>query len=321
MSYSHGAVALVPVYLPPPVRLADPSNPTNAGMRLDQGQAVYENDNYKITMGDNDRVHINNKRTGETYEAWGDPHMNIDGKHSFDFWGRTTLKLDDGTSVDIHTTPMKDNPAATLSSRVVVTAPGGKTWETTGIDTNQRGDLSFRELDRHANRGFDLGLTPTNVLYENPNGQGFLAADQNGRLATVDQAHINRTDLVKGGAGTIANAAGGLKGDIGQLANRFGDAFGRCSGLQAMEFIGMMLGQLMRSAMEQPRNGMGFEDYFRRHQHAFQRGFDNGLEGGLGRGYDRGYDRGYEAGRRDAGGQQDGLMLMQLSLQRGVMFL
>lgn len=301
MSYSHGAVALVPVYLPPPVLRADPSNPTNAGMRLENGQAVFENDNYKITMGDNDTVNIRNKRTGETYEAWGDPHMKVDGQQAFDFWGRTTLKLDDGTEVDIHTTPMKDNPAATLSSRVVITAPGGKTWDVSGIDTNQRGDLSFRELDRHANRRYDLAAAPTNVLYENPNGKGFVVPTRDGGLAAVDQDYINRTDLVKGGAG--------------QLASRYGEAFGRCSGLQSVDFLGMLLGALFNgankpmggplamSAMELPMHGMRFDDYFRRHQHSFTQGYDLGFQQGL------------RQGRQQ---QQPLLPLLQLSLQRSL---
>src|SRR5687768_7833561 len=77
----------------------DPANPTNASTRLQGGKVCFENDNYRITMGDDNTVSIFNKNTGESYLAWGDPHMNIDGQHAFDFWGTTTLALDDGTKV------------------------------------------------------------------------------------------------------------------------------------------------------------------------------------------------------------------------------
>ena len=49
------------------------------------GKAVFKNDNYRITADDDNTVTINNKHTGETYQAWGAPHMKIDGKDTFDF--------------------------------------------------------------------------------------------------------------------------------------------------------------------------------------------------------------------------------------------
>ena len=50
----------------PPV---DCGNPTNASTRMSGGQAVFENDNYRITAGDDNTVTINNKNTGETRNA------------------------------------------------------------------------------------------------------------------------------------------------------------------------------------------------------------------------------------------------------------
>ena len=41
------------------------SNPTNASTHMSGGQAVFENDNYRITAGDNNTVNIYNKNTGE----------------------------------------------------------------------------------------------------------------------------------------------------------------------------------------------------------------------------------------------------------------
>jgi hypothetical protein len=39
-----------------------------------------------------------------------------------------------------------------------------------------------------------------NAMHENPNGQGFVGFDREGRLRNVDQQFINETDLKKGGA-------------------------------------------------------------------------------------------------------------------------
>ena len=114
------------------------TNPTNARTSMQGGKAVFENDNYTITMGDDNSVFIRNKATGETYEAWGDPHMNIDGRHEWDFWGTTTLQLEDGTKVTIETTPWEQNTSMTLSSRVTITN-GDYGVQVSGIDTGAPG--------------------------------------------------------------------------------------------------------------------------------------------------------------------------------------
>src|SRR5262245_24761912 len=161
-SYASGSCATRP----------DASNPTNASTRMEGGQAVFENDNYRITMGDNNTVTIFNKNTGETYQAWGDPHMNVDGQHAFDFWGTTTLKLDDGTKVTIETTPWANNPSMTLSSRVTITN-GDYGVQVSGIDTNKTGDL---RIDEAAGWGktLDWAVADGNKIRENPNGSGFI---------------------------------------------------------------------------------------------------------------------------------------------------
>lgn len=73
--------------------------------RTADGKVQFENENYRITADDNNEVVIHNKATGENYRIWGDPHVEVDGRHAFDFWGRTTFVLDDGTRVTIATTP------------------------------------------------------------------------------------------------------------------------------------------------------------------------------------------------------------------------
>jgi hypothetical protein len=179
----------------PPI---DPCNPTNASTTMQGGKAVFENDNYRITADDDNTVTINNKHTGETYQAWGDPHMKIDGKDTFDFWGTTTLRLEDGTKVTIETTPWANDPSMTLSSKVTITN-GNYGARITGIDSNKTGDLKIDET-KGWGEVLDAAVSDGNVLQENPAGKGFLAIDKSGQIRAVDQTYINETDLKKGGA-------------------------------------------------------------------------------------------------------------------------
>jgi Domain of Unknown Function (DUF1521) len=207
----------------------DPANPTNASTSMQGGKVCFENDNYRITMGDDNTVNIYNKNTCENYLAWGDPHMNVDGKHAFDFWGTTTLSLDDGTKVTIETTPWQNNPEMTLSSKVTITS-GDYAVQVSGIDTNKVGDLKFEE-----GKGWggltDLMVADGNVLYENPFGKGFLGVD-GGQIQKVDQNYINKTDLSKS-----AN-----------LQARAADAFAQMTGLLSVGFVGSFL-SAMRSVL------------------------------------------------------------------------
>lgn len=205
---------------------ADASNPSNARTTMVGGKAVFENNNYRISAGDDNEVLIQNKNTGETYRAWGDPHMDIDGQHSFDFWGTTSFLLDDGTKVTINTTPWAGNANATISSKVTITN-GDYGVQITGVDTNTLGDLAIDE-----GKGWgglvDLAVDDGNVLIENTFGKGFLAIDKQGRLRTVDQAYIHETDLLKGG----------------QLPQNFAGAFQVLSGLLSISFMGVFLSSL-----------------------------------------------------------------------------
>lgn len=167
------------------------SNPTNASTRMEGGQAVFENDNYRITAGDNNEIRIHNKNTGENYRIWGDPHVDIDGKHTFDFWGTTTFQLDDGTKLTIETVTAGND--MTLASKMTITN-GDYAAQVSGIDTHTRGDL---KVDEGKGWGvvLDAAVDDGNVLRENANGKGFVAVDSNGQLRQVDQAYINKTDL------------------------------------------------------------------------------------------------------------------------------
>lgn len=212
------------------------TNPTHASTSMQGGQAVFENDSYRITAGDDNTVNIFNKKTGETYNIWGDPHVNIDGQHAFDFWGTTTFKLEDGTKVTIETTPWNANNGMTLASKVTITN-GDYGVEISGVDTNKVGDL---RIDEAAGWGSTLDWTHDdgNVLQENPAGKGFLGIDAQGNIKKVDQAYINATDLQKNPpAQATAQAGDFLRG----LFNAF-------SGLLSASLSGAFLSALQHSS-------------------------------------------------------------------------
>ncbi|NYZ62510.1 DUF1521 domain-containing protein [Luteimonas deserti] len=169
-----------------------------SAQRTADGRVQFENDNYRITAGDNDEVIIFNKGTGESYRIWGDPHVEIDGKHAFDFWGQTTFQLDDGTKVTIETTPWdKGGNGATVASVVTIT-DGDYGVQISGVDSNTAGDLSFQEF-AGGGRVLDAAVRDGNVLLENETGRGFLAVDRDGNIRHVDQAFILATDELKNG--------------------------------------------------------------------------------------------------------------------------
>jgi len=208
------------------------NNPTNARTSMQDGKVMFENDNYKITANDDNNVIIFNKKTGEEYNIWGDPHVNIDGKHSFDFWGKTTFNLDDGTKVTIDTTPWNGNQNATVASKVTITN-GDYGVQITGVDSNTRGDLKFNETKANGWL-MDAMVDDGNVIYENPVGKGFVAVDDRGHIRTVDQQYINETDLMKGGA----------------LKDQFAEAFKRLSSLISISFFGGFLSGLAQGLQD-----------------------------------------------------------------------
>ena len=227
MSTIHGAGAhstcRVPLY-------SHHSNPSNARTSMQGGQAVFENDNYRIAAGGNNSVLVNDKRSGEGYRVHGDPHMDIDGRHAFDFWGTTTLKLEDGTKLTIETTPVHNG--TTLASKVTI-INGDYGVRISGIDTHRAGDLKIDEA-KGWGRVLDAMVNDGNVLHENPAGPGFLAVDGCGTLRAVDQEFVNQTDLQRGGGEA--------------LQNQFKDVFRGLGGLLSIAFKGGFLGEPERAA-------------------------------------------------------------------------
>lgn len=219
----------------------DPSNPTNASTHMSGGKAVFENDNYRITAGDDNNVNIFNKKTGETTNIWGDPHVSIDGKHAFDFWGTTTFKLEDGTKVTIETVDAGNN--MTLASKVNITN-GDYGVQISGVDTRTVGDLKINEAKGYG-EVLDWTHDDGNVLQENPAGAGYLGVDANGNIQKVDQAYINKTDLKlnPGVDATTQTRAGDFARDL----------IGMFSSLLSVSFSGAFLGALASAGDNEAR--------------------------------------------------------------------
>lgn len=208
--------------------------------RTADGKVQFENDNYRITADDNNEVMIHNKATGENYRIWGDPHVEVDGKHAFDFWGQTTFVLDDGTRVTIATTPWNEgHNGATVASQVTILDGGGQYGaHIEGVDSNTRGDLGFVDIDVTGGTGrLTSNVREGNVLQENENGRGFVAVNGEGKLRGVDQAFINATDEVK------------LQGSsmVAQLSSMFREF----SGLLSISFSGQFLSVSLDSGSEE----------------------------------------------------------------------
>lgn len=204
------------------------NNPTNARTTMEGGKVMFENDTYKISANDDNNVIIFNKKTGEEYNIWGDPHVNIDGKHSFDFWGTTTFNLDDGTKVTIDTTPWNGDQNATVASKVTITN-GDYGVQISGVDSNTRGDLKFNETTANGWL-MDAMVKDGNSIYENPVGKGFVAMDDCGHIRSVDQQYINETDLTKGGA----------------LKDKYADAFKDLASLISISIISSFMNNLLQ---------------------------------------------------------------------------
>ncbi len=179
----------------------------------------------KIDLGDGNRLEIDerssqltiiNDKTGERTRIWGDPHVEIDGKHAYDFWGTTTFTLENGTKITINTEQWGGNPNAYVASQVVITK-GDNAIIVDGISQNKMGDLSVSM----SNNGemIDAMTRDGYTLHENACGAGW------------------RTE-----AGSIATQA-----DL--MATAVGREYGPGSDMPSMGEIGNFLGSFLMLGM------------------------------------------------------------------------
>lgn len=217
------------------------------------GNVNFENKNYTVKVGDTGEINITNKQTGEAYKVWGDPHVDVDGKHAFDFKGTTTFDLDDGTKVTIDTTPWKGENGATIASKVtIVDGQSDYAVQMNGVDDNKMGDLTFNETSK----GWlmDEMVDDGNVMHENPAGKGFVAVDDRGNMQKVDQKWVDKAE-----AKDAKKDSGDAKLDkeLKQMIEKFAKLVNIFTGIMAIRFLGTMMSNLGGSNSEQsggPKN-------------------------------------------------------------------
>lgn len=181
-------------------------------------------DGYKLDVNENNsEINIINSRTGETTKIWGDPHVDVDGKHAFDFWGTTTFTLENGTKVTINTEQWNGNPDAYVASEVVVTK-GDQAATIKGVSQNSIGDLSVTTSTN--GRALDAATRDGYTLHENATGSGWRT--EIGTMAT--QADLNHTKV---GADYGPGSRAPSLGEMGPMINLF-LTFGALSAFAAL---------------------------------------------------------------------------------------
>lgn len=159
----------------------------------------------KVDLGDGYTLNIDEKNSeivvkdadGNVTRIWGDPHFEQNGRHVGDFWGTTTLVLENGTKLTINTEPFGNNPNAYVASEVVITR-GDQALVIGGVSQNQLGDLSFG-VGTGGGRALDAMHDDGLVIREN--AQGGWTSSITGQQVT--QADF---DLTKPGAEPIREA-------------------------------------------------------------------------------------------------------------------
>ena len=152
----------------------------------DKGTGSWENKNYKISaLESSSQLLVENKNTGETYRIWGDPHVDVDGKRSFDFKEDAVFKLDDGTEIHIKTVNYDKNTNYTLSSDItIMDGQSNSAVQWKNLDQNTKGDMkqvitTKDQINCHCSS--DLVSSDNGLVFEEADGakKGFeiLTAD------------------------------------------------------------------------------------------------------------------------------------------------
>lgn len=196
-----------------PSFVPEPSAQWTASLQGESRASIDLGDGYSLQLDErNSEITIFNEETGETTRIWGDPHVDIDGKHSFDFWGTTTFTLENGTKITIDTEQWGGNPNAYVASQVTITKDN-QAIVVDGISQNQIGDLSVsmsnngRLVDAMTRDGF--------VLHENATGSGW-RSELTGQVATQDDLNITRPGQAYGPGRELPSV-----GQISQLLSSF----------------------------------------------------------------------------------------------------
>lgn len=183
----------------------------------------------RIDLGDGYHLEIDERssemtivdeNTGQSTRIWGDPHVEVNGKHQFDFYGTTTFELANGTKLTINTEPYSANPNAYVASQVVVTR-GDNAVVIDGISQNQLGDLSVSA----SSNGYALDAATRDGFTVLENAGGW--ETETGQTVTQAEADITRPGQAYGpGSNALSLAeAGTLIGGFLFFGSMFGVAF------------------------------------------------------------------------------------------------
>lgn len=140
-----------------------------------EGQASIDlGDGYSLQLDENSSsATITDANTGQTTQIWGDPHVNVNGEHQFDFYGTTTFTLPNGTKITVNTQQSQDNPNVYYADQLTITK-GSQGMTVTGLSEQTKGDLAITmgqngyALDNETADGY--------VLDEKTDGSGWTSA-------------------------------------------------------------------------------------------------------------------------------------------------
>ncbi len=172
-----------------------PARPSGGEWSVDQksaSSATIDLGRYTLDLNDhNSEMVLHNKATGETTRIWGDPHFDYNGQRVGDFYGTLTLSLEDGTKITIDTTPWEaGGNGTTLSSRLTITQ-GDRAIVVEGLDQNSRNDLQITEYPSGFGGYVDALRNDGTVIYENPEGDGWLRL-HNGGWLDIDREFLRQ---------------------------------------------------------------------------------------------------------------------------------
>jgi len=128
---------------------------------------------YKVEIQEGGaKAKITNMETGNSFESWGDPHLNVNGDHKADFMGNISFELKDGTKITLGTTDERTVNGMTLTDQVTITNTTGD--NNFGAQVSNIGDKEKGNLERTVTHdgGFvmDLKAYDGAVTFEREDG-------------------------------------------------------------------------------------------------------------------------------------------------------
>ncbi len=167
-------------------------------------------DGYHLAIDErSSQMTIVNDATGQSTRIWGDPHVDVNGQHKFDFYGTTTFTLANGTKITVNTEQWAGNPNAYVASQVVITK-GQNAIIVDGISQNRIGDLSISM----SNNGYAIDAAHRDGFTIHEGGGSWQT--ECGAQVTQAQADITRPGALYGPESTAMSF-----GEVGNMLGGF----------------------------------------------------------------------------------------------------